>query len=252
VSAGIVTLLTDFGLRDGYVGAVKGALLSRNPRLRLVDVSHDLEPGDVTAAAWALRQSAPAFPPGCVHLVVVDPGVGGERRGLACRSGSQLFVAPDNGVLHWILGDAPIVRSLAVADSASPVFHGRDVFAPAAAALAAGAALEPLGPGVEPDSLVRLPFAPAERGGDTWRGTVVHVDRFGNAITDLELPADVRGVAEVTGRAVPLRRTYSDVADGEPVALRGSSDTLELSCNGSSAARSLGIGLGDVIVFRVD
>ena len=247
-----VTLLTDFGLRDGHVGAMKGAMLSRNPGLRFVDVSHDLEPGDVAGAAWALRQSAPAFPPGCVHLVVVDPGVGGDRRALACRAGPRRFVAPDNGVLHWVLGDAPVARSLAVPDSASPVFHGRDLFAPAAAALAGGAAIESLGPAVEPDTLVRLPFAPSERQGDTWRGTVVHVDRFGNAITNLELPADLQGVAEVTGRTVVLRRTYSDVADGELVALRGSSDTLEVSCRGSSAARALGVACGDVIVFRVD
>jgi S-adenosylmethionine hydrolase len=251
VTRPVVTLLTDFGSRDGYVGALKGAMLSQAPELRLVDVSHQIERGDVAAAAWALAQAAPHFPPHCVHLVVVDPGVGSARRALACRAGGRLYVAPDNGVLHWVLGDAPEAYALAEPDSASPVFHGRDVFGPAAARLATGSLLARFGSRVAAEELVRLPFADPERRGDCWSATVVHVDHFGNAITNLELEPDAAGVVVLTGREVPMRRTYSDVERGAPVALRGSSNTLELSCNGSSAAVALGIERGDVIVFRL-
>lgn len=250
MSLPIVTLLTDFGSSDGYVGALKGAMLSRVPELRFVDVSHQIEPGDVAAAAWALRQAAPHFPPHCVHLVVVDPGVGAARRALACRAGGRLYVAPDNGVLHWVLGDAPEAFALEQPESASPVFHGRDVFGPAAARLATGTALARLGSCVAADELVRLPFADPARLAGGWSATVVHVDRFGNAITNLELAPDVAGVVVLTACEVPVRRTYSDVEPGAPVALRGSSNTLELSCNGSSAAVVLGIERGDVILFR--
>jgi S-adenosylmethionine hydrolase len=217
-------------------------------------VSHEIEPGDVAAAAWALGQAAPHFPPGCVHLVVVDPGVGSERRALACRSGGRLYVAPDNGVLHWVLRDDAEAVVLPVPETASAVFHGRDLFGPAAARLArvgAGAELAELGSPVAPDSLVRLPFADPERNADGWSATVVHVDRFGNAITNLELEPGADGVVVLTGGDAPLRRTYTDVEPGAAVALRGSSGTLELSCNGSSASAVLGIRRGDVILFRV-
>ncbi len=254
MSLPVVTLLTDFGSRDGYVGALKGAMLSQVPELRFVDVSHQIERGDVAAAAWVLAQAAPQFPPHCVHLVVVDPGVGAARHALACRAGGRLYVAPDNGVLHWVLGDAPEAYALAEPDSASPVFHGRDVFGPAAAGfaarLASGSGLARLGSRVAAEELVRLPFADPERRGDCWSATVVHVDHFGNAITNLELRPDAAGVVVLTGREVPMRRTYSDVEPDAPVALRGSSNTLELSCNGSSAAVALGIERGDVILFR--
>lgn len=251
MSAPTVTLLTDFGLRDGYVGAMKGALISQLPELRLIDVSHEIEPGDVAAAAWVLAQAAPHFPSACVHLVVVDPGVGSARRALACRADGRSYVAPDNGVLHWVLGDAPEAYALEVPAAASAVFHGRDVFGPAAARLAAGCAPSELGDPVAAGGLARLPFEPPERRGPVWSATVVHVDRFGNAITNLALEPEVEGVVVLTGGEVPLRRTYGDVEPGAVVALRGSSGTLELSCNGSSVSALLGIARGDVIVFRL-
>ena len=160
----VVTLLTDFGLRDGYVAAVKGKLLAREPDLRIVDISHEIPPGDIDAAAYVLLQAAPHFAADTVHLVVVDPGVGGERRGLAARLGPHFFVAPDNGVLSRVLelSAASAVHEISsdevVAGAASPVFHGRDVFAPAAAFLAGGGAIASLGSPLPSDSLVRIPL----------------------------------------------------------------------------------------------
>jgi len=256
--AGLVTLLTDFGSRDGYVAAVKGALLVRAPELRIVDVTHEIAPGDVQDAAFVLAQAAPAFPPDSVHLVVVDPGVGTDRLALAGRIGPQLFVAPDNGVLGFVLGAGEpgpfhaIENAAFAPDDASPVFHGRDVFAPAAAFLAQGGHPSELGRALRVDAMVRLPQAGPRVDGDETRGTIVHVDRFGNLISDVPLaPLPPGAVVELAGRQIPLARTYADVAAGALVALRGSSGLLEIAVNSGSAAADTGARRGDVVVLRV-
>ena len=254
--AGLVTLLTDFGTRDGYVGAVKGVLLARRPELRLVDIAHEIPPGDVAAAAWVLLQAAPHFPADTVHLAVVDPGVGSARRALAARVGDQFYVAPDNGLLTHVLDLSAeravheITSPLLAPPDASPVFHARDVFAPAAASLACGDPIHGVGAAVPEDALVRLVPEP-RREGELLVGAVLHVDRFGNLIANLRVDASAGGLALLKGREVPLRRTYSDVAPGELVALRGSSGFLEVACNGGSAAEHVGAGRGDVIRLRV-
>jgi S-adenosyl-L-methionine hydrolase (adenosine-forming) len=257
VTARIVTLLSDFGLADGYVGAMKGAVLAREPGLTLVDLTHAIEPGDVDAGSFALAQAAPHFPAGTVHLAVVDPGVGGERRPLACRIGTHLYIAPDNGLLSGVLELAPLHEVRVISDprfaprEASPVFHGRDLFGPAAAHLAAGGSLDALGPALDPLKLVRRSLPPPERAGDAWIARVVHVDRFGNAITNLALPAATSaGVARVGAQRIAFARTYSDVAPGALLALRGSSGRLEIARNGASAAAELRIARGDVIEWR--
>ena len=256
MSGPIVTLLTDFGWRDGYVGAMKGVLLSRCPDVRLVDLTHEIVPGDVAGAAYVLRQAAPYYPEGSVHLVVVDPGVGSKRRGLAARVNGRFFVAPDNGVLTGVLEGQAEVYELRESglwrEDPSPVFHGRDVFAPVAAHLAAGGALSEVGPSVPADGLVRASWPKPELVGDEHRGEVVYVDRFGNLVTNLvldpSLPAG--GVATVGDRALSLRRTYSDVERGELLALRGSSGLLEIACNLGDASGILGAGRGLVVSFR--
>lgn len=247
---GIVTLTTDFGLRDGYVAAMKGAMLARAPELRLVDVTHEVAPGAIALASFVLEQAAPHFPPDTVHLVVVDPGVGGTRRALAGRIGAHLYVAPDNGVLTRALArdPEPTVRSiespeLAPAD-ASPVFHGRDVFGPTAAHLAAGGALDAVGPRLDPATLVREPMPEPLRtaggAGEVWTGAVIHTDRFGNLITNLAVEPDfaARATVEVSGVPVPAARTYGDVPDGALVALRGSTGLLEIARRGGSASEA--------------
>jgi S-adenosylmethionine hydrolase len=253
----LVTLLSDFGVADGYVGAMKGAILARAPSLALVDLSHAIEPGDIDAASVVLAQAAPHFPAGTVHLAVVDPGVGSERRALACRIGSHFYVAPDNGLLSGVLESARIEAVHVISDprfaprDASPVFHGRDIFGPAAAHLALGGPLEALGPALDPQKLVRRVLPAPERAGDAWIARVQHVDRFGNLITNLALPAETAaGTARVGSHQIAFARTYSSVPPGTLLALRGSSGQLEIARSGASAAQELRIGRGAVVEWR--
>lgn len=234
----IVTILTDFGDADGFVGAMRGVILSRAPAARLVDLAHHVPRGDVAKAARVLKRAAPCFPTGTVHLVVVDPGVGSARRAIAAEIGGHRFVAPDNGVLH-LMGAPDRVHALAVPPDASSTFHGRDVFAPAAAALAAGATLASLGPRVA--ALVPLPAPPP--------GQIIEVDQFGNLISNLP-PAAGRyriGSAVLSGPAA----SYSAVASGELVLVAGSEGTLEVAVRDGSAAERLQLGVGAAL-RRID
>ncbi len=238
----IVTLLTDFGSVDGYVAEMKGVLLSLVPDLRLVDLTHDIPPGDVRAAAYALGRAWRTFPDGTVHLAVVDPGVGTERRALAAEAGGQRFVAPDNGLLSRVF-EGRQFRALAIAvrADAAPTFHGRDVFAPAAAVLARGETLEAE---AIPDP-VRLPAARLLRRGNSLLGEVVHVDRFGTLITNI--PAEriaEQPVVRVGAYELPLRRTFGDVEPGDPVAFVGSGGTVEVAVRDGRADVVLGASRG--------
>jgi hypothetical protein len=254
--SGIVTLTSDFGTRDGYVGALKAAVLSRFGQARLVDLAHELEPGDIAAASRALAQAAPRFPPGTVHLAVVDPGVGSERRGLALALGEQLYVGPDNGLFSGVLDGASSVEAHQLANAAlfaapvSPTFHGRDVFGPVAGYLAAGGALVEVGPAVAGD-LVRLAARVPTRQAGALEGVVVHVDRFGNLVTNLPESAAARGVSlEVAGQSLALSRSYADAAPGGLVAVVGSTGQIEIAVRGGSALSRLGRGVGLVVILR--
>jgi S-adenosyl-L-methionine hydrolase (adenosine-forming) len=248
----LVTLLTDFGTSDSYVAEVKGALLSAAPGLTLVDVTHAVPPGDVRAGAYLLGRAWSRFPAGTVHLAVVDPGVGTGRAGLAVAAHGHYFVGPDNGLFTLVLRDAEVqIVVLPTPDGAAPTFHGRDVFAPAAAALAAGASLAELGPpfGGMP---VRLAYHEPRHEGKSVVGQVVYVDRFGTLITNLtpELVPSY-AVIEVEGLEVgPLRRTYGDVPTGGLVAYLGSGGQVEIAVRDGSAARRLGMGVGGRIRAR--
>jgi S-adenosyl-L-methionine hydrolase (adenosine-forming) len=238
----VITLLTDFGTTDGYVAEVKGTLLSRAPGAVLVDVTHDVPPGDIRAAQVVLGRVWHRFPPGTVHFCVVDPGVGGPRAALALAVGGHRFVGPDNGVFTEVLHGARVV-ALPIPPDASATFHGRDVFAPAAAALAAGAPLSDLGAPVAPRE--RLPLPRPRTEGSLTVGEVLVADRFGNLITNL--PA-ASGSVEVGGRAVgPVRRTFADVAPGAVVAYVGSGGTIEVAVRDGSAALRFGAGRGTVV-----
>jgi S-adenosylmethionine hydrolase len=230
----VLTLLTDFGLDDYYVAAVKGVVLSRAPGTTLVDIAHTVPAGDVAAGSFLLRAAAPWFPAGTVHLAVVDPGVGSERRILVAESGGFFFVGPDNGLLTPFLEGAT-VRAVERADlyleSSGHTFHGRDRFAPVAAALLEGCGPADLGPEVADP--VRLASAEPRREGGRLEGTVIHVDRYGNLVTDLPtawLPADVPCRAAVGGYVTGIFAThYAAVPAGEPALLPGSLGTLELA-----------------------
>jgi S-adenosylmethionine hydrolase len=240
----IVTLLTDFGTADGYVGELKGTLLSLAPDATIVDVTHDVPAGDIAAGCYTLGRVWRAFPRGTLHVAVVDPGVGTERRALAAEGGGHCFVAPDNGLLSDVFA-AVAVRSvsLTVPPEASRTFHGRDVFAPAAARLARGAALEALGAAIS-DPVRLAPHTLRAEGGDLV-GEVIHVDRFGTLVTNL--PGErLRRLASVrlAGYDLPLRATFADVAPGEPVAFVGSGGTVEVAVRDGRADVVLGIARG--------
>jgi S-adenosylmethionine hydrolase len=243
-----ITLLTDFGTADGYVAEMKGVLMTQAPGSQVVDLSHDMPPHEIDAARLAVARYWRRFPPGTVHLVVVDPGVGSDRQAIAVASEERFLVGPDNGVLSpALLMPGSRVVSLPVPADAAPTFHGRDVFAPAAAALARGAGMESLGSPLEQPMIRRTPEAVKED--DGWlRGEVIVVDRFGNAVTNLL--AIHGGEVRVGDREVPMRRTYADVASGEAVALVGSSGLIEIAVRDGSAAKTLGIARGSIIRIR--
>ena len=244
----IITLLTDFGTADGYVGEMKGALLSRAPGATLVDIAHDVAPQDVDGARLAIARCWQRFPAGTVHLVVVDPGVGGSRAAIAVESEERFLVGPDNGVLSPALLHAGArCVELPVPAAAAPTFHGRDLFAPAAAALARGTPLDTLGDPWSSPVVRRTPEATRRDDGGI-EGVVITVDRFGNAVTNLVSWRG--GVVEVHGRRLPIVRTYADVEAGGAAALVGSSGLLEIAVRDGSAAAALGLARGSTVVLR--
>ncbi len=241
----IVTLITDFGTRDGYVGEMKGEVLSHCPDATLVDVTHDVEPGDVQGASWVLDRVWSRFPEGTVHLGVVDPGVGGARRALAVQHADRWFVGPDNGLISAAVGGVASQARIIDPDSlglapASVTFHGRDLFAPAAAWLAGGGAPARVGEAIDPESVVLLDLPEPERLGAAVRGHVAHVDRFGNLVTDIPAAwVSPTALIEIAGEEVSgLRTHYGAAENGELLALIGSGGMLEVSVrNGNAAAR---------------
>jgi S-adenosylmethionine hydrolase len=242
----ILTLLTDFGTTDYYVAAVKGTVLRLAPGATLVDISHGVPPGDVETASFLLAAAAPSFPIRTVHLAVVDPGVGSERRMLAVRTETAWFVAPDNGLLTPVLDQAVSVRSVERSSlflpSPGQTFHGRDRFAPVAAWLLRGEPFEALGPEISDPR--RLPFSEPQRGPIGLMGRIVHIDQYGNLITDIPTawlpPGPCR--VEVGGQTVTRRAShYAEIPAGEAALIPGSLGTVELSLNGDNLARYWGI-----------
>jgi S-adenosylmethionine hydrolase len=249
----VVTLLTDFGTTDSYVAEVKGVLLQAMPEATLVDITHSVSPGDVRAAAYVLGRAWRHFPEGTVHLAVVDPGVGSARAALALRAHRQFFVGPDNGIFTEILRDTEVeIVTLAVDDDAAPTFHGRDVFAPAAAALASGRSLTVLG---TPLTTVpeRLSTKEPHHEGKLLIGEIVYVDRFGTLVTSFT-PENLPDYATIEVEGVDvgkLRRTYADVPTGGLLAYVGSGGHVEIGVRDGSASRRLGIGVGGKVRGRL-
>lgn len=258
----IITLTTDFGLADHYVAAVKGVLLSLAPRATLVDVTHQVARADVLHAAFVLAQLPATFPPGTVHLAVVDPTVGTRRAILGASAAGQFFIAPDNGLLtfvrqRWGLDElAAINPPAAIGRAVSETFHGRDIMAPAAATLATRGRLGELGPPV--DRMELLSVAGPRPLDDGLAGQVIYIDHFGNCTTNIPRSA----VRELVGRSPrvavaaggvalgPPRKTYADVPPGQPLALVGSAELLEVAVNLGSAAEKLGLSVGSEVTIR--
>jgi S-adenosylmethionine hydrolase len=248
VTMPIITLLTDFGTADGYVGEMKGVLLSLAPTATIVDVAHDVPAHDVDAARLTLARYWRRYPAGSVHLVVVDPGVGTNRAALAIASDGRFLVGPDNGVLSPALlsRDARAI-SVPIPAGASTTFHGRDVFAPAAARLATGVALETLGEPWQTPVVRRTP-EPRRTGDGALHGEVITVDRFGNAITNLAGTGGTRVV--VRNREVRLRRTYAELEASELGAIVGSNGFVEIVLREGRAADVLELARGTPVILR--
>jgi S-adenosylmethionine hydrolase len=255
MSRGIITLLTDFGTTDPYVAAMKGVALSVNPDLQLVDISHEINPHDVAEAGYIVTMSYGYFPPGTVHAAVVDPGVGSERRILAAEVAGQVLMAPDNGLLTMALAQSPPSRVVNVTNAdyfhhpVSMTFHGRDVFAPVAAHLTLGVDLGEMG--AEVQDYERLEAATASVSKLAIDGQVIHVDRFGNLVTNITRSdiAAFHGEEHTALRVhiaaeeiAGVSRTYAEVGLGELLAVVGSTGLLEISANRGSAADVLGVG----------
>ncbi len=232
-----ITLLTDFGTADSYVAEMKGVLSTYAPDAKLVDITHEVSPGDVRAAQYILSRTWMFFPEGTVFVAVVDAGVGG-----ATRFG-RYFLAPDNGLLSFLSLNAKFI-SIPVLPEAAPTFHGRDVFAPAAGVLANGGSFESLGTAITDPLQLPLPIPTTQR--DAVVGEVLYVDRFGTLISNISPSALKPGASiRVAGTDVgPLRRTFADVASGELVAFTGSGGTVEIAVRDGSAMRMLGLGVG--------
>jgi len=250
----LITLLTDFGTRDGYVGAMKGVIRSIVPHAQIDDITHDIPAGDIRSGAWALRGLLPLFPPHTIHVAVVDPGVGTERPAILLQAGDQFLIGPDNGLFSWIL-QASSCKAWVLSEDAwrpdqtSHTFHGRDLFSHAAALLARDGDLK---------RICETPLRPAcgdwaclhPVQGET-QGEILHLDRFGNAITNLQLPADPYGkswkieLPEVGLRFDTLTRTYGNQKTGQSLALIGSHGLLEIAVRDGSAAAKHGLRIGN-------
>ncbi len=254
----LITLTTDFGTADGYVASMKGVILSISPHCKIVDITHDIEPQQVLPAAIVLITSIDYFPPGTIHIAVIDPGVGSDRQLLAVRANQQIFLAPDNGLLGFVIEkyQAQEIRSIENKSLFLPVvsdtFHGRDILSPVGAHLAEGVPFEDVGPVVEEFQSSLFPRPVVESG--AVRGQIIYRDRFGNLMTNisksdlLHLESSsilVRtGYTEVKG----LSKAYSDVAKGELLCLFGSADFLEVALREGSAADKLRFPLGTEVV----
>jgi S-adenosylmethionine hydrolase len=261
-SSRIITLLTDFGTEDYFVGAIKGVILTRSPKSVLVDITHAIPPQNVQAAAFTLSAAYPYFPAGSIHLAIVDPGVGSDRRPILIEAAPHLFVGPDNGLFTLVLEHVPTARIRHLTNTAyflpnpSLTFHGRDIFAPVAAALAEGVSPADLGPTIQ--DFVRFETMQCKSAEDgSLVGSIMHIDHFGNCVTNLPwdkllaLSATKSFRLQVKEFQIrTLARYYSEasVRPGEPFLICGSAGFLEISVQSSSAARALNIKVGDPIM----
>lgn len=249
--ASLITITTDFGTRDGFVAQMKGVILGINPAVGLIDVTHDIQPYAVLEGALVLKGVSRSFPSGTIHVGVVDPGVGGARRGIVARSGDQVFVGPDNGLFSLVFQSSePLeIREIrnpqCIAADPHPTFHGRDVFAPVAAHLSLGKPPEVMGPRIDDPEL--LSVAVAEETDNEIHGEVVYIDRFGNLSSNIEARMIIhpRGIVRVGNIAIHgISRFFQEKEEGEAVALVNSFGLLEIAVNRGDAAKSLGIHIG--------
>lgn len=259
----LITLLTDFGTADYFVGAIKGVILSTCPSVRIIDITHEVPPQDILCAAFTLLAAYESFPAGTIHVAVVDPGVGSARRGIIGMCAEQIFVGPDNGIFNYVFEREAPAQVFQIQNEeffrrpVSPTFHGRDIFAPVAAALANGVAATQLGQ--EISDWVRLEaLTPVRRGEGTIAGRIIHIDRFGNCITNLtdeDVPGEMRanGALLINGRRIgSFRKFFAEketTNDGGLFAITGSAGFLEIAARNASAAELLKAEVGQLVLF---
>ena len=255
-TAGVLTLLSDFGLQDVYVGVMKGVIAQINPRLQVIDLTHQIAPQNIAAAGFYLINAYRHFPQGSVHVAVVDPGVGGSRRAIAIQTSIGFLVGPDNGLFSGVLAQSP---AIAVVELSNPdywyspqpsfTFHGRDIFAPVGAHLASGVDFKELGPTLAPEDLVQRSLLGWQETNSGIAGYIQAIDTFGNLITTIpgDRIQDKQWFLEIENVKIKVGQTYSDSSPGEPVGLIGSHGWLEIAINGGSAQTLLGCREGDLI-----
>lgn len=252
----IITLLTDFGLNDVYVGVMKGVIAQINPDARVIDLTHQIPPQSIGSGQFNLLNAYPYFPPGTVHIAVVDPGVGGERRAVAIELEDGFLVGPDNGLFTGFIQQKSIVQAVNLTNrqywrvpEPSNTFHGRDIFASVAAHLALGVPLAELGESIDIASLSQQGIAPLKTTSSGYLGTIQHIDRFGNVITNIPETAvrDKDWSVLIHNRNIPACLNYGNVKVGSPLALVGSHGWVEIAVNGGDAHFQLRLNWGDEV-----
>ncbi|MGF2038138.1 MAG: SAM hydrolase/SAM-dependent halogenase family protein [Nostoc sp. CmiVER01] len=246
----LLTLLSDFGDRDVYVGIMKGVIAQINPRLTVVDLTHQILPQDIAAARFSLMNAYPYFPIGTVHVAVVDPGVGSKRRAIAVEFAQGFLVGPDNGIFSGVLSQSPAIAAVELTNlnywrpQPSKTFHGRDIFAPVGANLASGVSLKELGKEIDPASLVKLHIGECQQTTTGVVGCIQYIDHFGNLVSNIA-GSYVQGKTwsvQAAGLSIPGCETYSDVKVGEIIALVGSHGWIEIAINSGNAYSKLQLG----------
>ena len=260
-SASIITLTTDFGTHDAYVGAMKGVMLNINKYLKVIDITHDLPRFQITPAALVLKAATPYYPEKSIHLGVIDPGVGGQRRPVLIKIQNRFYIGPDNGIFGLLLNESGFEGAWELSnneyflDSVSRTFHGRDIFAPVAAYLAKGVNPEDLGPEITDPETLDLP--PYETEKERLQGEILWIDHFGNCVTNLDetlvagwaqgVPFNIQAAAEIIFEIV---LSYEAVARGKGLAIYNSMGYLEIACNQARADSTLGLVCGDPVVLQ--
>jgi len=263
----VIALMTDFGLGDGYAGVMKGVIAGIAPDVQVIDITHEIAPQQIASGAWILAEAYRYFPRGTVFTCVVDPGVGSARGAIALHAGDWLFVGPDNGLFSYIYTEQPVHEAVMLANAqyrlpqVSTTFHGRDVFAPAAAYLARGVSLSDFGPAIDPATLVRLTVQQAVRQNGTITACIVHIDHFGNIVTNIPLTL----VPELFGEQVQVRCIFADSgavveqhsrffaagSGGVPFLYNDSAGTIGVAVRNGNAATALGARLGSQVTLIV-
>ncbi|MBI2413578.1 MAG: SAM-dependent chlorinase/fluorinase [Deltaproteobacteria bacterium] len=255
----LMTLTTDFGLKDPYQGAMKGAILSVNREARIIDITHLISPGNILEGALVMLESCGFFPKGTIHVGVVDPGVGGKRRPILVETERFLFVGPDNGLFSLVLRNEKVKRVVHLTEEryfrkeVSNTFHGRDIFGPVAAHLSKGVSPSGFGPEITDILGISLPEPEREKG--VIAGEVIYVDSFGNIITNINgsdaLSFGPDASLELNGKEIKgLKRTYSEAGNGSPLSLISSSDFLEIAVNAGDAGKAFNARVGDKVFLR--